>query len=84
MSTGRLYHAFGIRSHDDVRTEYRDGQVIFTIARDPADRRCWGRGSRGVISRGHVGRRICNVPIGRRTAAVVLPIPRVECHARCG
>jgi hypothetical protein len=31
-STSLLYHAFGIRGYDSVRTGYRDGQVIFSIA----------------------------------------------------
>src|SRR5215469_3023607 len=83
MSTSLLYHAFGIRGYDYVRTQYQDGQVIFTISQDPEDCRCSACGSRQVISRGHVERRFRNVPIGSRPTAVVLPIPRVECHA-CG
>jgi transposase len=83
MSTSLLYHAFGIRGYDYVRTDYRGGQVIFTIAQDPADCRCSACGSREVISRGHAERRFRSLPIGSRPTAVVLPIPRVECHA-CG
>ena len=83
MSTSLLYHAFGIRGYDYVRTDYRGGQVIFTIAQDPADCRCSACGSREVISRGHADRRFRSLPIGSRPTAVVLPIPRVECRA-CG
>jgi transposase len=83
MSTSFLYHAFGIRGYDYVRTEYPDGQVIFTIAQDPRDCRCPACGSREVLSRGHAERRFRSLPIGRRPTAVVLPIPRVECRA-CG
>jgi transposase len=83
MSTSLLYHAFGIRGYDHVRTDYRGGQVIFTIAQDPDDCRCSACDSREVISRGHAERRFRCVPIGSRPTAVVLPIPRVECHA-CG
>jgi transposase len=83
MSTSLLYHAFGIRGYDYVRTEYHDGRVIFTIAQDPEDCRCPACGSRDVISRGHAERRFRSLPIGSRPTAVVLPIPRVECHA-CG
>ena len=54
MSTSLLYHAFGIRGYDYVRTDYQDGQVIFTIAQDPADCRCSAYRSRDVISRGQV------------------------------
>jgi transposase len=83
MSTSLLYHAFGIRGYDYVRTDFRGGRVIFTIAQDPEDYRCSACGSRDVISRGHVERRFRNLPIGDRPTAVILPIPRVECHG-CG
>jgi transposase len=83
MSTSLLYHAFGIRGYEYVRTDYRDGATIFTIRQDPEDCRCAACGSRDVISRGHAERRFRTVPIGSRPTAVVLPIPRVECHA-CG
>jgi transposase len=79
MSTSLLYHAFGIRGYDYVRTDYRDGEVIFTIAQDPHDCRCPACGCRDVISRGRVERRFRSLPIGSRPTAVVLPIPRVEC-----
>jgi transposase len=83
MSTSFLYHAFGIRGYDYVRTEYPNGQVIFTIAQDPRDCRCPACGSGDVISRGHAERRFRSLPIGSRSTAVVLPIPRVECRT-CG
>ncbi len=83
MSTSLLYHAFGIRGYDYVRTDYLGGEVVFTIAQDPEDCRCSACGSRDVISRGHAERRFRNLPIGSRPTAVVLPIPRVECRA-CG
>ena len=35
MSTSFMYHAFGIRGFQCVRTEYQDGQVIFTIRQQP-------------------------------------------------
>jgi transposase len=83
MSTSLLYHAFGIRGYDYVRTDYHDGEVIFTISQDPDDCRCSACGCHDVISRGHVERRFRSLPIGSRTTAVVLPIPRVECTV-CG
>jgi transposase len=83
MSTSLLYHAFGIRGYKYVRTDYPDGQVIFTIRQAPEACRCSACGSPRVQSRGHVERRFRSLPIGSRTTAVVLPIPRVECRA-CG
>jgi transposase len=83
MSTSLLYHAFGIRGYQYTRTDYHDGQVIFSIHQQPQTCRCPACGSREVKSRGHVERRFRTVPIGTRATIVVLPIPRVECPA-CG
>jgi hypothetical protein len=35
LSTTLSYHAFGIRSYDLIRTDPRDGHVIFTITQNP-------------------------------------------------
>src|SRR5512140_186089 len=83
MSTSLLYHAFGIRGYQYTRTDYQDGQVIFTIHQEPETCRCSACGSPQVQSRGRVERRFRALPIGRRATFVVLPIPRLECQA-CG
>lgn len=83
MSTGLLYHAFGLRGYEYARTEYRDGQVIFTVRQELKTCRCSSCGAREVRPRGRVERRFRSLPIGRRATVVVLPIPRVECRA-CG
>jgi len=31
MSTSLLYHGFGIRGYQYVKTEYEGGQVVFTV-----------------------------------------------------
>src|SRR4051794_39763115 len=82
MSTSLLYHAFGIRGYQYTRTDYRDGQTIFTIHQEPETCRCSACGSSHVQSRGQVQRRFQTVPIGRRATLVVLPVPRVECRDR--
>ena len=79
MSTSLLYHAFGIRGYDYVKTDYREGGVIFTIHRRPHTYRCPLCGSRRVASRGCQERTFRAVPIGGKPVWVVLPIPRVEC-----
>ena len=83
MSTSLLYHAFGIRGYRYTRTDYRDGQTIFTIHQEPETCRCSACGSSRVQSRGHVPRCFRTVPIGQRATLVVLPIPRVCCQD-CG
>ena len=81
MSTSLLNHAFGIRGYQDPRTDYRDGQTLFTIRHEPETCRCSACGSSQVQSRGRVERRFRALPIGRRATVVVLPIPRVSCQA---
>ncbi len=83
MSTSLLYHAFGIRGYHYTRTDYQDGQTIFTIHQEPETSRCSACGSSQVQSRGHVQRRFRTVPIGQRATVIVLPIPRVFCQD-CG
>src|SRR5512142_1935972 len=83
MSTSLLYHAFGIRGYHYTRTDYQDGQTIFTIRQEPETGRCSACGSPRLNCRVRVVRRVRTVPIGRRATFVVLPIPRVACQA-CG
>ena len=83
MSTSHLYHSFGIRGYNYVRTDYQNGHTIFTIHQKPETCRCSACGSPQVLLRGRVERRFRMVPIGRRATFLVLPIPRVECQA-CG
>ena len=40
MSTSLLYHAFGIRGYQYTRSDYQDGQVLFTIQQEPRTCRC--------------------------------------------
>jgi transposase len=83
MSTSLLYHAFGLRGYDYVKTEYTEGRVVFTIRQRFHTCRCAVCGARQVSPRGHQERAFHAVPIGGRPVTVVLPIPRVECPT-CG
>jgi transposase len=79
MSTSLLYHAFGLRGYDYVKTQYQEGGVIFTIRQRLHTYRCSVCNSRSVLPRGHQVRTFKTVPIGRKPVSVVLAIPRVEC-----
>ena len=82
MSTSLLYHAFGLRGYDYVKTEYTEGRVVFTVQQRPHTCRCPRCDSRDVIRHGHETRSFKTVPIGHKPVLIVLPIPRVECR-RC-
>jgi transposase len=83
MSTSLLYHAFGARGYQYVRTTYVGGQTVFTLRQEPETCRCPACGSDDVVSRGHVERTVRSLPIGPRPTSLVLPVPRVACRA-CG
>jgi len=83
MSTSLLYHAFGIRGYHYRRTDYVNGQIIFTVHQEPETCRCPACGCSDVLFRGHAERRFRSLPIGDRATFVKLAIPRVECRT-CG
>src|SRR5712671_3612430 len=64
MSTSLLYHAFGIRGYDYVKTEYQGGEVIFTLRQRPRTYRCPVCNSRAVAPRGHQERTFKTEHIG--------------------
>jgi len=83
MSTSLLYHAFGVRDHRYVKTEYVEGEVIFTIERKADTRRCAACGSENTWRQGSVMRSFRALPIGRRRVTLLAEIPRLLCHD-CG
>jgi transposase len=83
MSTSLLYHGFGVRGYEYVKTEYRGGGVCFTIRQAPEALRCSRCGSRNVIRRGSQSRCFRTVPIGSKPVHLRFDVPRVECRD-CG
>jgi len=83
MSTSLLYHAFGIRGYRHARTDFIEGEVLFTLEQGRHTLRCAGCGCRQVTAHGGVTRVFRTVPIGAKATRVLLKIPRVECQA-CG
>jgi transposase len=82
MSTSLLYHAWGIRGYDYVRTEYRGGMTFFYIRHQDGSLVCPECGNGVVIKRGTREREFAGVPIGGRAVRIVLDVQRVEC-SRC-
>ena len=83
MSTSLLYHAFGVRGYRYVKTEYSEGEVVFTIEQSRESYRCPACGADDVIGRGQTRRRFRTVSIGGKPVYLVLAVPRMECR-RCG
>lgn len=83
MSTSLLYHGFGIRGYQYVKTTYEAGRVTFTIHQERGNLRCAACGSRRVVRRGFQPRCFRGLPIGTRPVQIELNVPRVGC-ADCG
>ncbi len=80
MSTSLLYHGFGIRGFQYIRTIYQMGCVFFNIVQDPFSLRCPHCKSKNVIKRGTTNRTLRTVPIGNKPVFINIPVQRVECR----
>ena len=83
MSTSLLYHAFGITGVKYTKTEFTEGQVLYHAEVDERRFRCRNCISRKVIKFGHKIRKIRLVPIGGKTALLMLTNYRLKCQ-KCG
>jgi transposase len=82
MSTSLLYQAFGVRGYEYRRTDFIEGQVLFTIEQPRDKLRCPTCGSAVVHAQGAKERIWRTIPIGRKATFVGLKVPRVICF-RC-
>jgi transposase len=83
MSTSLLYHAFGLRGYQYVRTYFFEGEVFFAIEAKPELLCCAACGSGDVVKRGRTVRCFTAIPIGQKPTNLLLPVQRVGCR-RCG
>jgi transposase len=83
MSTSLLYHGWGLRGYQYVRTSYQHGTIRFSVEQDPCTFCCSACGCRDVMKSGVVWRRFHSLPIGSRPAVIELPVQRLWC-AGCG
>ena len=79
MSTSLLYHGFGIVGYRYIRTDYREGDVIFTVSRKKFSLRCPVCKSKRIIKHGSHLRWFHSLPIGKKATYIKTEITRVEC-----
>ncbi len=79
MSTSVLYHGFGIVGYDYVRTDYQEGNIIFTVSRKKFSLRCPVCKSKRIIKHGSLPRWFHTLPIGSKAIYIKTEIHRVEC-----
>lgn len=81
MSTSVLYRAIGMRGYRHVAC-WEEGRSCRLRMRPPESCvKCPGCGSRKVIRRGTVDRRMHAPPLGLKTTLLIVQAPRVECRA---
>jgi transposase len=81
MSTSLLYHAFGLRGYQYVKSAFENGRVTFVINRPRDQLRCPDCGSDNVWGQGSIPRTFRTVPIGAKPAQIRFAVPRVYCFA---
>jgi transposase len=77
MSTSLLYHGFGIVGYKYVRTDYREGGVIFTVSRKKFSLRYPVCKSKKVIQHGYLPRWFHCLSIGSKATYIKTEIPRL-------
>ena len=83
MSSSLLYHGFGLVDQEYLKTEYKNGNVIFHIQTKADKYRCSNCGSHHVIKKGFTERLFRTVPIGLKAVYLNGKIQRLECKD-CG
>jgi transposase len=79
MSTSLLYHGFRIVGYTYVRTDYREGNIIYTISRKRFNLRCPVCKSKRIIKHGSLPRWFHALPIGQKAIYIKTDVHRVEC-----
>lgn len=82
MSTSIMYHAFGLREHEYLGTEYNKNTVIFHVKTKKEKLSCSNCGCRDVICKGAQQRSFRAPPCGTKQVMIRAAIQRLECK-RC-
>jgi len=83
MSTSLLYHGFGLIDQEYIKSEYKNGTIIFHIQTKEDKLKCSNCGSVNVIKKDYVERKFRTVPIGLKPVYLHAHIQRLECKD-CG
>jgi transposase len=83
MSNSLLSHGFGLVTQEYLKTEYKEGGIIFHIQTKENKLQCSNCGSFKVIKKGSITRMFRTVPIGLKPVYLKARIQRLECKD-CG
>ena len=83
MDSSLLYHGFGIKGQEILKSEYKGGAIIVHIHTKEHLLRCGECGSKNVIKRGVIERLFRTAPIGLKPVYLKAKVQRLECK-ECG
>lgn len=83
MSTSLLYHAFGAAGFVYLKTDYKEGCIVFHLRKAQHKQRCSYCQSRDVIRRGFRIRKLRTIPIGHKPVFLNVRVARLQCET-CG
>lgn len=83
MSSSLLYHGFGLKDQEYLKTEYKSGNIIFHIRTKDNKLRCSQCGSKDVVKKGVVEREFRTQPIGLKPVYLHAYLQRLFCSS-CG
>lgn len=83
MSNSLLSHGFGLVTQEYLKTEYKEGKIIFHIQTRNDKLQCSQCGSKNVIKKGTQTRMFRTIPIGLKPVYLKAKIQRLECKD-CG
>ena len=84
MSTSLLYHGFGLKGYQYLKTIYTKGAIYIHVRKHPGKLRCPQCDSHQLILKGTKTRSFKTLPIGKKPVVLVVMIQRVLCQqCRC-
>jgi transposase len=83
MDSSLLYHGFGVKGQDVLKSEYKGGSIIVHIQTKEHLLRCGECGSMNVIKKGVTERLFRTAPIGLKPVYLLAKVQRLECK-ECG
>lgn len=79
MTTSLLFHAFGLRDQELIKTDYKYSAVTVKVKTKKSKLQCSNCGSWQVIRSGKTERLFKGVPIGSRPVYILFEAQRLEC-----
>lgn len=78
-----LYHGFGLKDQEHLKTTYEGGEIIFHIRTKASKLRCSDCGSSNIILKGKQVRKFKTLSIGLKPVFLEAEVQRLECRD-CG